>query len=160
MLGPGSSKARNHLSPIGGKEGILGQNCSAHDSITTPSLPPSFHLPPASKKIKQQNYKCLLLPSQVYGVFYVGLSFDTKRNISKELSFCTFEQFSAENSLTWLGSFSFSGNSVDMFRFSIESYKKLAPLTFLQWAMKSERLTTKTLRYNTSFPLFRPECIR
>ena len=30
-----------------------------------------------------------------------------------------FEQFSAENSLTWLGGFSFSNISVVMFRFSI-----------------------------------------
>ena len=30
-----------------------------------------------------------------------------------------FEQFSAENSQTWLGSFLFSNNSVEMFRFSI-----------------------------------------
>ena len=29
-----------------------------------------------------------------------------------------FEQFSAENSQTWLGSFSFSNISVEMFRFS------------------------------------------
>ena len=105
MLGPGSSKARNHLSLIGGKEGILGQNCSANDNITTPTLPP-----PASKQIKQQNYKCLLLPSQPRSqglsslpqlwergccpvkcmeFFLWGLSFNTKRSISKELSFCT-----------------------------------------------------------------------
>ena len=31
----------------------------------------------------------------------------------------SFEQFSAENSQTWLGSFSFSNISVEMFRFSI-----------------------------------------
>ena len=30
-----------------------------------------------------------------------------------------FEQFSTENSQTWLGSFSFSNISVEMFRFSI-----------------------------------------
>ena len=30
-----------------------------------------------------------------------------------------FEQFSAENSKTWLGSFSFSKISVEIFRFSI-----------------------------------------
>ena len=46
-------------------------------------LPP----PLASKQVKQQNYKYLLLPSQVCGAFYVGPSFDPKRSISKELSF-------------------------------------------------------------------------
>ena len=54
------------------------------------TLPP----PLASKQVKQQNYKYLLLPSQVLllpsqvcGAFYVGPSFDPKRSISKELSF-------------------------------------------------------------------------
>ena len=40
-----------------------------------------------------------------------------------------FEQFSAENSKTWLGCFSFSSISVKMFRFSIyNQYKKLVPV--------------------------------
>ena len=48
-----------------------------------------------------------------------------------------FEQFSAENSLTWLDSLSFSRISVKMFRFSIQSIQETrpSPLTFLQWAM-------------------------
>ena len=103
MLGLGSSKSRNHLSLIGSREGILGQNCSAHDNITTPSLPPSPCIQ-TNKAVKLQmpftaqsasfpgslfsasTLGTRLLPSQVYGVFFlVG----TERSISKELSFCT-----------------------------------------------------------------------
>ena len=50
----------------------------------------------------------------LYGLAWVGFvwNFATFARLS-------FEQFSAENSYTWLGSFSYSKISVEMFRFSI-----------------------------------------
>ena len=105
MLGPGSSKAKNHLSLIGSREGILGQNCSAHDNITTPSLPPPCIQTNKAAKLQMpftaqstsfpgslfsaSTLGTRLLPRQVYGDFLWGLSFNTKRSISKKLSFCT-----------------------------------------------------------------------
>ena len=85
--------------------GHFGSNCTAHGNIMTPSLPPpciqtnkaaKLQMPFTAQSISfpgslfsGSTLGTRLLPSQVYGVFLWGLSINTKRSISKELSFCT-----------------------------------------------------------------------
>ena len=66
---------------MGGREDILGQNSSVHDNITTT---PDIQ---TSKAAELQ--MPFTVQSSVWSFFMWGVSFDTKRSNSKELSFCT-----------------------------------------------------------------------